>query len=141
MRALDAIASVFRNYAKFSGRARRAEFWWFTLLTFLLQFAPIFGVIWNIVAFVPGLAVTSRRLHNTGNSAWWMALPLAAPVVLWLSVIFQSEAIMHFSVVVAIVSAIGFLAILIMVAGEGDTGPNRFGDDPLDPTVNAQVPA
>lgn len=41
-----------RNYANFSGRARRSEFWYFWLMTFLIQMIPsiIIGIIVFFVA-------------------------------------------------------------------------------------------
>jgi uncharacterized membrane protein YhaH (DUF805 family) len=73
------------KYAAFNGRATRAEFWTYSLLQFVvavilwtLAFAAgIFGwvllVIWGLATFIPTLAVSWRRLHDTGRSgAWWL---------------------------------------------------------------------
>lgn len=81
MNPIKAVASVFRNYVNFSGRAQRSEFWWFTLFSFvsqivLLSVFPIIGWIYVLVLFLPSLAVTARRLHDTDRSAWWMLLHL-----------------------------------------------------------------
>ena len=78
MNPIESISSVFRNYVNFSGRAQRSEFWWFTLFSFVLQailnFAPVVGWIFSLAVLLPSLAVTARRLHDTGRSAWWLII-------------------------------------------------------------------
>ncbi|MGO4855696.1 DUF805 domain-containing protein [Arthrobacter sp. 2MCAF14] len=50
--------------------------------------AMIFGIvwfIWGLVNLVPGLALTVRRLHDTGRSGWFILLgliPIAGPIIL-----------------------------------------------------------
>jgi len=91
-----------KNYARFSGRASRAEFWWFFLFVMIvyvgalvalgasvgtfLRSAPtsspamnggvglMFGIIglFWIGIFIPMLAVQVRRLHDTNRSGWWL---------------------------------------------------------------------
>jgi uncharacterized membrane protein YhaH (DUF805 family) len=88
---------VLRKYADFSGRARRTEYWMFSLFNFLVYIvlmvllaAAVFltgqssgngGAIFLIVVplwlyalatLIPGLAVSVRRLHDTGRSGWWI---------------------------------------------------------------------
>ncbi len=98
----DAVKSCFTQFATFSGRARRSEYWWFSLFSILASFVGIVvlalisgilasllpdsisGVFTALVALVavvgyfllvvPGLAVFSRRMHDTGRSAWWLLL-------------------------------------------------------------------
>ena len=69
---------MFRNYVNFSGRAQRSEFWWFTLFSFIVQallnLAPVVGWIFSLAVLLPSLAVTVRRLHDTGRSAWWLMI-------------------------------------------------------------------
>jgi uncharacterized membrane protein YhaH (DUF805 family) len=90
-----------KNYANFSGRASRAEFWWFFLFTMIVYFAGIIalgaagsslsamnpagavmqgafgigmifiGLFW-LALFIPMLAVQFRRLHDTNRSGWWL---------------------------------------------------------------------
>ena len=105
MRALRAIGAVYANYATFSGRASRSEFWWFYLaggVVFLLlsRLSDLDGglgalfhiaqVIFTIGSTVPFLAVVSRRLHDTGHSGAYFFIsfvPLVGPIVLavWLA--------------------------------------------------------
>ncbi len=78
---------VLENYAQFQGRARRAEYWWFTLaniiavivLLVLVAIAKIFWVLYIIYLLgliVPSLAVTIRRLHDTDKSGWFILFGL-----------------------------------------------------------------
>jgi|TARA_B110000037_G_scaffold54632_1_gene66937 uncharacterized membrane protein YhaH (DUF805 family) len=91
-----------KNYADFSGRARRKEYWLFTLYNIIIFVALVFlgamvgfprGAegVFVFVAFymvgvlIPALAVSVRRLHDTGRSGWWLLLyfvPFGAIVVL-----------------------------------------------------------
>jgi len=73
---------AFRKYAVFSGRAKRAEYWYFVLFN-----APIIIVLWIIgvkpliwlyysVTFIPGLALSVRRLHDINFSGRWYFISL-----------------------------------------------------------------
>ena len=69
------------HYADFNGRARRKEYWMFTLGNLIV--AVVIGVVAGLIKFpllvslyglavvVPGLAVCVRRLHDIGKSGWW----------------------------------------------------------------------
>ena len=86
----DAVKICFSEYVDFSGRARRSEFWWWVLFTFLLGIvASVIDVILgtrnstgtglvetvaNLAVLLPSIAVGARRLHDTGRSAWWLLL-------------------------------------------------------------------
>ena len=78
---------VLERYAKFDGRARRAEYWWFTLgnvivaivLSLLGGVSDIFTVIYFLYALavlIPSIAVAIRRLHDTDKSGWWLLISL-----------------------------------------------------------------
>lgn len=73
----EAIKCVFSKYATFSGRARRSEYWYFYLFTFLVslvfEFIPYVGLlsfIWTLAIIIPSIAVTVRRFHDIGKSGW-----------------------------------------------------------------------
>ncbi|MGD0054198.1 MAG: DUF805 domain-containing protein [Acidimicrobiales bacterium] len=74
----EAIRTCFQKYATFSGAATRAEYWWFALfiavVDFLLFFTrvPALSWLWFVMVIVPALAVTARRHHDAGRSAWWI---------------------------------------------------------------------
>jgi uncharacterized membrane protein YhaH (DUF805 family) len=98
----DAVKICFNKYVGFSGRARRSEFWWWVLFTFLLGIVAsiidsILGTrsssgsglvssLVNLAVLLPSLAVGARRLHDTGRSGWWQLLWIAI-VIGWIFLI------------------------------------------------------
>jgi uncharacterized membrane protein YhaH (DUF805 family) len=111
----QAISSCYANYATFEGRASRSEYWFFALFHLLLVLVsailiPVgIGILMLVVVglgnFLPSLAVTVRRLHDTDHSGWTYLLiliPLVGPIIL-----------------------------LIWLCSRGSWGDNRFGFDPL----------
>ncbi len=78
---LQAVKSCFAQFASFSGRAPRSEFWWFFLFQILVAIAAglVSNLLYSIVVLVlllPALAVGTRRLHDVGRSGWWQLLAL-----------------------------------------------------------------
>lgn len=82
---------VLKKYAEFNGRARRQEYWMFMLFNILISFAigfvegffgsaGILSFVYALAVLIPGIAVTVRRLHDTGRSGWWVLISLV-PVV------------------------------------------------------------
>lgn len=97
--------SVLKKYATFSGRARRKEYWMFTLVNFLILAVvnilatvlnlPILltlGSIYSLAVFIPSLAVCVRRLHDIGKCGWWVLIVLI-PVIgaIWLIIMFCTD--------------------------------------------------
>jgi uncharacterized membrane protein YhaH (DUF805 family) len=134
-----AVATCFRKYVTFSGRARRPEYWWFMLFVVLCSFAAsivdaivfgvgtdeepgleVFGPIVSLVTFLPLLAVGWRRMHDTGKSGWYLLLPmilsLAIVVVLALVVIGLNSAAQTGSDAVWNVAGSG-VGLAVMVIG------------------------
>lgn len=84
----DAVIRFFQNYAKFSGRASRSEFWWVMLATviastiFVILSAGFPGIMGNVFAIlfivfellviIPSLALMTRRAHDSNMSGWWV---------------------------------------------------------------------
>ncbi|QKV18591.1 DUF805 domain-containing protein [Oricola thermophila] len=112
----ECVMHCFSNYARFRGRARRPEFWYFAIFNYavlagLIAIAPylsnlprkheLLGVAYLLAVFVPSLAVGVRRLHDTGRSGWWL--------LIWL------------------VPVIGPIALVILFASRGEDVENRFG--------------
>lgn len=103
------------NYANFEGRARRAEYWYFALLNFLILI-PLYVLsmyvswglflygIYALATFVPGLAVAVRRLHDIGKSGWYY--------------------------LVVFIPIAGGIWLLVMLATEGTPGTNEYGPNP-----------
>ncbi len=117
------IKAITQNYANFSGRARRAEYWWFAIFMniaiFGLVFAgglasdstgtpsPVFSIIQMIIALgliLPGLGVQVRRLHDIGKSGWF-----------WL---------------VTFIPCVGGLILLIWACKDSQLGDNQYGPNP-----------
>lgn len=109
MNMFQAVSACFSQYATFSGRARRAEYWWFFLFnlliaTILAAMSETVSGLFSLATLLPALAVSVRRLHDIDRSGWWLLLifvPLIGPIVL-----------------------------LVWSLTKGATGPNRFGEDP-----------
>ena len=85
MNPVESITSVFRNYVNFRGRAQRSEFWWFTLFSVIVSVVlaaiasavsafNVVEVIYSLAVLLPSLAVTARRLHDTGRTAKWLLI-------------------------------------------------------------------
>ncbi len=111
MSFFEAIKSYFKNYAVFKGRSRRSAFWYTVLFTSLVSLAA--GVInpgtvdeygfrnpgvlenlWSLVTIVPSLAITFRRLHDTGKSAaniFWIFLPVIGWIILIMALVKDSS--------------------------------------------------
>jgi uncharacterized membrane protein YhaH (DUF805 family) len=102
MNFVDAIKSGFKNYANFKGVAARSEFWYWVLFSFLVQQVAQTidrasgSMTWNSVVqlalFLPSLAVSSRRLRDSGRSQLWLLSYAAIGVsVFWLIFTFIAE--------------------------------------------------
>lgn len=98
-----------KQYADFSGRARRKEYWMFTLFNVIFAivamildnvlgiameesgYGPIYG-LYALALFIPGLAVAVRRLHDVGKSGWFF-LVILIPIIgaIWLIALFCTE--------------------------------------------------
>ena len=102
----DAVRSCLTNYATFSGRARRSEFWWFALFVALVEIVlsvvgAAIGVrplmfLGYLALIVPYLAAGVRRLHDTGKSGWMILvgiIPIIGPIILLVFFLTDSAAI------------------------------------------------
>jgi len=111
-----------KNYAGFSGRSRRKEYWFFILfyiiffmvLAFLDGLLGTFSVetgigvltgIFILGMIVPNIAVTIRRLHDTDRSGWW--------------------------ILICFVPFVGGLVLLVFMILSGTQGNNQYGPDPI----------
>lgn len=106
---------VIQNYALFSGRARRKEYWMFFLFNVIISMVftiidqIFFGLyqpqwlsnLYSLAVLVPSLAVAVRRMHDVGKSGWYILIPIYN---------------------------------LILAVTEGDNGPNEYGEDPKNET-------
>jgi len=102
--------TVLKKYAVFEGRARRSEYWYFTLFNTLIVFAlglvarftgsEFTAGIYQLAVFIPSIAVGVRRIHDVGKSGWFLLIPIYN---------------------------------LILLVSEGDRGSNYYGPDPKNP--------
>lgn len=142
----DAISRGFTNYFKFSGRATRAELWWWLLFTSLIQLIPFVGWLLGLAVLIPSLSVTSRRLHDISRTGWWQLVMFLGSMVTWgafaIALIFGL--IVKFdgglegnSDLLLLIALVGLVAGLALTAWwirwlvrQGETGPNQYGSDP-----------
>jgi uncharacterized membrane protein YhaH (DUF805 family) len=80
MNVLNYYVDAFKKYATFAGRANRAEYWYFVLFNIIAgiivqQISKGLYNIYQLAAFLPGLAIAVRRLHDSGKNGWWILLP------------------------------------------------------------------
>lgn len=134
---------VLKNYVGFDGRARRKEFWMFTLVNMIviMVFSIIMAVAQEAVAqeawtilfvlylfywiavLLPSVAVTVRRLHDINKSGWWI-------VIYGLAAMLLSVAMKSNTPVWWVLSIIGLILFLAMLCTKGDQGDNEYGPDP-----------
>lgn len=114
---VDAVKRVINKYADFKGRASRAEFWWWTLGCFAVSavlsiltaitgfklFSMISG-LFSLAILVPTLAVSWRRLHDTGRAGGWWFINL--------------------------IPAVGLIIFIVFCAAPSEPQANRFGEVP-----------
>lgn len=121
-----------RQYADFNGRARRKEYWMFILFNSIfgivamildnifgiaidgiaidgVGYGPIYG-LYVLAIFIPGLAVSVRRLHDVGKSGW-----------------------MYFIVLIPLV---GVIWLLVLMLTDSNPGENQYGVNPKDARLN-----
>ncbi|OBQ54655.1 DUF805 domain-containing protein [Tamlana sp. s12] len=109
------------NYANFNGRARRKEFWMFSLFNLIIIYGSLMVLgllayaldspfiiflvyIYILATIVPSLALNVRRLHDVNKSGWFL--------------------------LIALVPFIGSIWLFVLSVTEGDHGPNEYGPDP-----------
>ena len=142
----DAIKSGFTNYAVFSGRASRSEYWFFALFIFLVGaslsllgrafsgstmvflFAAI-SVLFSLGTFLPMLLAGARRLHDSDHTGLWLLLTLIPALSVFLIIIFMmflpGAAVMAFCLI-PLAAGVALFVLLVLPAQE----PNRFGPEP-----------
>jgi uncharacterized membrane protein YhaH (DUF805 family) len=119
--------AVLKNYAGFSGRARRKEYWMFALFNFIFLIVAmiidnvakttvgelpygIFYSLYAIAVLIPGLAVAVRRLHDVGKSGWM--------------------------ILIALIPIIGAIWLLVLMVTDSNPGENEYGANPKDIQTN-----
>jgi uncharacterized membrane protein YhaH (DUF805 family) len=110
MTLFQAVEACFKKYVQFSGRSPRSEYWYWVLFTFVVGivlsfiYEPLYWAF-GLATFLPGLAVSVRRLHDVDRSGWWLLL--------------------------IFVPLIGLIVLLIWACTKSQDETNRFGPNPL----------
>lgn len=117
---MDWYIGVLKKYAVFQGRARRKEYWMFVLFNIIVSI--ILGIldrilgtaseagggllsgIYGLAVLIPGIAVTVRRLHDTGRSGWW--------------------------ILIVLVPVVGWIVLLVFMVIDSQPGANQYGPNP-----------
>lgn len=125
---MDWYLGVLKQYAVFKGRARRKEYWFFILFN-LIASLVLTGVdfmtgsldaelgmgllsgLYSLAVLIPSLAVTVRRLHDTGRTGWWLLIGL--------------------------IPLIGAIVLLVFMLLDSQPGDNEYGAHPKGATVQA----
>ncbi|MCW8795966.1 MAG: DUF805 domain-containing protein [Chlorobium sp.] len=117
---------VLKKYAVFSGRARRKEYWYFYLFNTIIEVAlmlvdymigwysieggiGVLSAIYVLGIMIPGIAVSIRRLHDTGRSGWWLLIGL--------------------------IPFIGAIVLLVFMVQDSKQGENEYGPNPKEVMV------
>lgn len=105
---------VLENYANFSGRARRAEYWWFVLANIVVYIVlsviiggvsdalgGLLSLLYYLAVLIPSIAVGIRRLHDLGKSGWYL--------------------------LIALIPVVGAIVLLVWAATDSQRGSNQYG--------------
>ena len=111
---------VLKKYAVFGGRARRKEYWLFTLFNMIIAYGLLaidylvgtdygsnMGLLYTLyilATLLPSLAVFVRRLHDTGRSGWWFFI--------------------------GFVPLVGAIILIVFMVLDSQSGSNKYGEDP-----------
>jgi|SRR6185369_3820117 uncharacterized membrane protein YhaH (DUF805 family) len=150
-----------KKFAIFSGRAPRAEYWWFYLGTVIVSFVfklidkmlgtdDVIGGIVSLGLLIPSIAVTVRRLHDTDRSGWWLlAFVGAIALLVFLATLGRLDSALGNGASTAASFTTAIVAILIVLGGgvtllvfmvlPGTEGPNSYGPDPYGPDSLEEV--
>jgi uncharacterized membrane protein YhaH (DUF805 family) len=106
---------VLKNYVGFQGRARRKEYWMFVLFSAIISIvlsiidaianlSSVLSGIYSLAVFLPSLAVSVRRLHDTGRSGWW--------------------------ILIGLIPLIGAIILLVFTCQDSQENDNKYGPNP-----------
>lgn len=148
---LDWAICPLKKYAEFTGRASRAEFWWFNLMLLIVaavvmvfeqefRIEPIISIytlpdlLFVLVTLVPTIAVSVRRLHDTDRTGYWALLYYCAPLALFVYQEFTDPNELRGFVY-------SLLGLYFIGAPAATPGPNKYGEDPYRPEGTANAAA
>jgi uncharacterized membrane protein YhaH (DUF805 family) len=161
---IDAIKLGFRNYFTFSGRATRAEAWWWVLFIVLAGIvlavvdtltgtmgmfgdSGLLGQLFELAVLIPSFALGARRLHDINRTGWWLLFFWSFILIsaigggillvsLFLLDNFLILTVLGFALVIGFVIlwVIGIIVLIVWAIKRGDEGPNKYGPDPRQTT-------
>ncbi|MDB4947514.1 MAG: hypothetical protein JWM27_163 [Gemmatimonadetes bacterium] len=119
---MDWYMAVLQKFAQFDGRSRRKEYWMFTLVNLCIAVAlnvasravgvlAFVNLLYSLAVLIPAIAVSIRRLHDTGKSGWFL--------------------------LIAFVPVLGAFLLLYWMAQDGEPGTNQYGPNPKTETAFA----
>ena len=151
---------ILEKYADFSGRAPRAEFWWYTLALMVVfivvaivegilgihrmiagMYGPVSALL-LLATLIPSLAVGVRRLHDVNRTGWWLLLPLIPDVLMIVMALTTAGAVaagggmgaamggLAITGLLGLITFVGAVVVFVFDVLPGTKGPNRFGPDP-----------
>lgn len=160
MSPVDWAKRPIEKYADFTGRAPRAEYWWFVLAVMIAYvvvsiiesilginrmiagvYGPLTVLLW-LATLVPSIAVAVRRLHDTNRVGWWILLPI---VPYCLAFILGGSAMMGgiasgnamemgagmgVAGIFLLIGFVGAIVLLIFMVLPSNPGDNRYGPNP-----------
>lgn len=121
---------AFRNFTNFNGRASRTQYWMFLVFntTFAILcytvdllfnigfkeygFGP-FYLLYVIIAFLPGLALTVRRLHDVDRNGYF--------------------------ILIALLPVLGFIWLLVLFLMKGNEDENDYGEKPINENIGSFI--
>ncbi|MDF0534054.1 DUF805 domain-containing protein [Shewanella yunxiaonensis] len=111
---MDYFLEPIRRYADFTDRTRRRDFWMYVLIYNVISLiisaieisndSKWLGGLYGLVLLLPSLAVTARRLHDTGRSGWWQ--------LMWF------------------IPVVGWIVLLVFLCQDSEPGDNEYGRNP-----------
>jgi len=108
--------AMLHRYSNFQDRASRSEYWWTNAINVLIgllildlstrpgSVRPALALAITVAIFIPEVALTVRRLHDTNRSGWW--------------------------ILILLIPVIGFVTLLAFMLIKSDGGANRYGRPP-----------
>lgn len=108
---MDYFIKGIKNYAVFSGRAGRKDYWMFFLIYFLLYVVlaiidhflgiRLLSSIFGLFMFIPSISYAARRLHDIGRTGWWQ--------------------------LITVIPLIGLIVLIVFLAQKGNDEDNQYG--------------
>jgi uncharacterized membrane protein YhaH (DUF805 family) len=96
-------------------------------------------LLYTLVVFIPGLAVTIRRLHDSNRTGWWVVLPglfYVASILLIVIAVTSPDFAIGFGAVGGLsmlLAGVFGLVLLVFMFLDGTPGPNQYGPNPKYP--------